>query len=57
MGHAGREVLREVVDIGGADMSTRHGIRVRRVGRVRSDEVLGKVVKDRGKAVVFVEPR
>lgn len=55
MGHASREVLRKVVDIGSADMSTRHGGCVGRVRRVWSDKVLGKMVKDRGQAIVFVE--
>jgi hypothetical protein len=57
MGHASREVLRKVVDVGGADMSTRHGGCVGRVRRVWSDKVLGKVVKDRSKAVIFIESR
>ena len=55
MGHARGEVLREVVDVGGADLGAIRGRSVGRVCRVGSDEILGEMVENRRQAVVFVE--
>lgn len=55
VGHAGREVLGEVVDVAGGDLGADGGSRVGAVGAVGGDEVLGEVVEDRGEAVVLVE--
>lgn len=56
--HAHGEVfLGQVVDVAGCDLGARDGRAGAVIARVGRDEVLGKVVEDRGEAVVFVEAR
>lgn len=55
VGHAGGEVLGEVVDVAGADLGTLGDGGAGHVGAVGGDEVLGEVVEDGHEAVILVE--
>lgn len=55
VGHARREVLGEIVNVGGGDLGAGRGRRVGRVRRVGGDEILGEVVQDGCQTVVFIE--
>lgn len=57
VGHARREVLGEIVDVGGGDLGASRGRRVGCVRRVGGDEILGEVVEDGCQTVVFIETR
>lgn len=57
MRHAGREMLGKVVNVGGGDLSASRGRRAGNVGRIGSDEILGKVVQDGGETIVLVKTR
>lgn len=50
-------MLRQMINVGGGDLCAVRSCRAGDVGGVGGDEVLGQVVQDRGKTIVFVEAR
>lgn len=57
VGHAGREMLGQGIDVAGRDVGADGGRRLGEIGGIGGDEVLREVVEDRRKTFVLVQAR